>query len=450
MKLHHGLQLKFFALVGILLLLSLIVLGALLQRQWSMQGEVVAMSRDSIQQLVFERLSAQAKAVGEHTAEALVNPLYNFDLEMIGRIVSDVLAQPDVHQVMVYDIDGAVVHDGSENIASYGQIMSDGAAKSIIAATSLLIERHGELLDVAAPIRIGDERLGGVRISYSLATVEAYEAHAGRLLSTRISEIGNRYLIGIGIVLLLALILGVVISLIVQRILIRPIRRLANAAREIEAGNFSAALPVHTNKDEIGDLVQAFSRMTEAIYRRDQDIQRIANTDVLTGLANRRAFRAHLDASASAPPIGGFALILIDIDNFKPVNDRFGHEAGDRLLCQFAACLRETMARNVNLIGLPARLGGDEFILTVKLKDTEGSLRDSVEALASDLIDAFARLMLNGGESFTAGASIGIAQCPADARTSAQLMKKGDLAMYAAKRAGKNRYRFYADIENVD
>lgn len=446
MKLRNGLQAKFLTLVGIVLLLLLFGLGALLQRQWAMQGEVIALSRESIQELIFERLSAQAKAVGQHTADALVNPLYNFDLEMMGRIVRDVLAQPDVQHVTVYDGEGAVVHDGSDNIASYGQLMSDGPAMSIIAANTLNIVRHDNLLNVTAPIRIGDERLGGVRIGYSMASVQVYEEHASGLLSARISKIGERYLIGIGMVLVLALAFGILISWIVQRALIRPIRRLANAAREIESGNFSAPLPSHSNKDEIGDLFQAFSRMTEAIYRRDQDIQRIANTDVLTGLANRRAFRAHLEASANKPPVGGFALVLIDIDNFKPVNDRFGHEAGDRLLCQFAERLRETVARNVALDGLPARLGGDEFILTAKLKNEGGSLREAVEALARALIEVFASPMVVGDESFFASASLGIALCPDDARTAAQLMKKGDLAMYAAKRSGKNSYRFSDDL----
>lgn len=446
MKLRNGLQAKFLTLVGIVLLLMLLGLGALLQRQVAMQGEVIELSRESIQELIFERLSAQAEAVGQHTADALINSLYNFDLEKIGRVVRDVLAQPDVQSVTVYDADGAVVHDGSDNIASFGQRVSDDSTKSFVASDSLQIARHGDLLNVTAPIRIGDERLGGVRIAYSLASVQVYEEQASELLSARISKLGERYLIGIGMVLLIAFALGILISWIVQRTLIKPIRRLANAAREIEAGNFSAPLPSHSNKDEIGDLVQAFSRMTEAIYRRDQDIHRIANTDVLTGLANRRAFRAHLEVTASKPPLGGFALVLIDIDNFKPVNDRFGHEAGDRLLCQFAERVRAIVAKNEKLEGMPARLGGDEFILTAKLKHEGGSLREAVETLARGLIEAFAVPMVIGGESFVASASFGIALCPGDAGTAAQLMKKADLAMYAAKRSGKNSYRFSDDL----
>ena len=81
----------------------------------------------------------QAQAVAANTAEALVNPIYNFDLEIVGRIVGDVLVQPDVKYVTVYDSDGSVMHDGTEEIASYGQQMTDPLATVIIASDSLLL-----------------------------------------------------------------------------------------------------------------------------------------------------------------------------------------------------------------------------------------------------------------------------------------------------------------------
>jgi diguanylate cyclase (GGDEF)-like protein len=447
MKFPHGLQARFQAVVAIVLLLSLLALSALLHRQWTMQQQLISLSRDSIQTLVLERLRAQAQAMGTHTAETLVNPLYNFDLEMIGRIVEDVLSQPDVHYVTVFDPDGAVIHDGSDDIASYGQIMSDESAQAMIDAESIYLEQRGDVLDVAAPIRIGEERLGGVRIGYSMASVRRYEERASQAISDRIAEIGQRSLLGIGALLLLALAIGVVISVIVQRTLIQPIRRLANAAREIEAGNFAAPLPKYNVKDEIGDLVQAFSHMTQAIYRRDQDIQRIANTDALTGLANRRAFRAALDGKVASPPPSGFALMLIDVDNFKPVNDGYGHETGDRVLCHFADRLRKILIRHPEVDGLPARLGGDEFIMVVSLKNADEPLRDRVGVIAADLIESFSQPIVVGEHSFVSGASIGIALCPNDARVTSQLLKFGDLAMYAAKRAGKNGFRFYDEVD---
>lgn len=177
--------------------MAIVAIGIVLQRQWVMREEVIEMSRASIQNLVVERLREQASAVGLNTADALVNPLYNFDLEMMGRIVRDVLTQPDVKYVTVYDPAGAIIHDGSDGIASYGQVMSDALAPAIIHANEPLMQRSEGVFDVASPISIGDERLGGVRIGYSLDSVKRYEERSTRLLSGRLNEIGKRYLIGI-------------------------------------------------------------------------------------------------------------------------------------------------------------------------------------------------------------------------------------------------------------
>ena len=445
MKPRFGLQARFLTLAGIALLIAIIAIVIVLQRQWSMREEVVDLSRESIQTLVLDRLRDQASAVGTNTAEALVNPLYTFDLEMIGRIVRDVLAQPDVKYVNVYDSSGAIIHDGSDGIASYGQVMSDPFAGRVIKADDLLIQQSGDVFEVAAPIRIGDERLGGVRIGYSLESVRRYENQAAAQLADHLNEIGLRYLIGVVTLMGLALAFGVLLSIVMQRSLIRPIRRLAQAAREVEAGNLGLSFPGRDSGDEVGELVRAFERMTEGIAHRDRDIRRIANTDSLTGLANRRAFRENLESAIADNNGREFALILADIDDFKPVNDRWGHDAGDRLLCRFADRLREVVNSVEEIEAKPARLGGDEFILIARLMNgTLSSLHEVLDRLGRNLVDEFDRPTVIDGHSHQFSASFGIALFPGDGRTSAQLMKAADIAMYAAKQAGKNRYRFHS------
>ncbi|MFZ1391332.1 MAG: hypothetical protein WAS23_07070, partial [Dokdonella sp.] len=194
---RFGLQARFIVLVAVALVVSATALGLLLQRQWAMRNQVLDLSRESIQHLVLDRLREQAQSVGTNTAEALVNPLYNFDLEIIGRVVRDVLVQPDVKYVTVYDTTGATIHDGTDAIAGYGQVMSDALAARIIAADQFLMQREGDVIDVAAPIRIGDQRLGGVRIGYSLESARRYEDEANRQLGDRLTDIGRRYFFGV-------------------------------------------------------------------------------------------------------------------------------------------------------------------------------------------------------------------------------------------------------------
>lgn len=445
MKPRFGLQARFLTLVVIALLAALAAIAIVLRQQWGMRQEVVEMSRTSIQTLVVERLREQAKAVGLNTADALINPLYNFDLEMIGRIVRDVLIQPDVKYVMIYDPSGAIIHDGSDGIASYGQVMSDSLAPAIIHANELFMQRSDGVFDVAAPIRIGDERLGGVRIGYSLDSVKRYEEHSTQLLGERLNEIGRRYLIGILLLMSIALAFGIIISLIMQRVLIRPIRRLAQAAREVEAGNLTMNLPERKHGDEIGELAKAFERMTEGIAKRDRDIRRIAHTDSLTGLANRRAFRDALDARVANRDADEFALVLADIDDFKLVNDTWGHDAGDKLLCRFAERFREVVNSIEEIEAKPARLGGDEFILIAQLANgADKPLREVLDRLGESLIRGFSRPSEIDGRTHLFRASFGIALFPVDGRTSAQLMKAADVAMYHAKQEGKNCYRFHS------
>ncbi|MGB0133398.1 diguanylate cyclase domain-containing protein [Dokdonella sp.] len=444
MSIRYGLQARFITLVIIALLLSLLALAGLLQRQVSLQRDVVELTRESIQNLVLERLQEQARAVGDTTAEVLINPLYNFDLEMIGRIVGDVLAQPDVQYATVFDPQGAVIHDGSDAIASYGQVMSDPLAAKAIGASETLLQRDSDVVDVSSPILLGDERLGGVRIGYSLASVQRYEVEATRALEERLNSISRRYFLGVTGLIGLAILLGIIVSVIMQRVLIRPIRRLADAALEIEAGNLSVSLPGKDNKDEIGELIRAFERMTEGIARRDRDIRRIANTDSLTGLANRRSFRESLDAHVAFGRKSSFAVILADIDDFKPVNDSWGHDAGDKLLCRFAERFREVVNADEQIETKPARLGGDEFILLVQAAPgVDTPLRQLVTRLAERLIEEFGRPTTIDDRTFQFSASFGIAVFPDDGITASQIMKAGDVAMYEAKRAGKNRYSFH-------
>ncbi len=444
MKPRFGLQARFLTLVCVALLISVVTLFIVLQRQWAMRKEVLELSRSSIQTLVLNRLRDQAKAVGANTAEALINPLYTFDLEIIGRIVRDVLVQPDVTYVIVFDPTGAIIHDGSDGIASYGQVMSDPLAALGIESNALLIQQDGDVFDVSAPIRIGDERLGGVRIGYSLKSVRRYEDQATEQLSSHLREIGWRYLIGVVILMVLALGLGIVLSVIMQRSLVRPIRRLAEAAREVEAGNLGISFPGRDSGDEVGELVRAFERMTEGIARRDRDIRRIANTDSLTGLANRRAFRENLDNAITTANGNEFALILADIDDFKPVNDQWGHDVGDKLLCRFADRLRGVVNSIEEIEAKPARLGGDEFILIAhRVGDGDMPIHKILDRLGRSLVDEFSRATVIDGRTHQFSASFGIAIFPADGRNAAQLMKAADLAMYAAKQDGKNRYRFH-------
>lgn len=446
MRMFEGLQAKFLVVIGATLLLTLAVVVLIWQRQSASQEEVLQLNREATRVLVYDRLRQRGESQVSQAADLLVNPVYYFDLHAVGETTRSILRQPDVAYVLVYDAKGSILHDGSGDIPTFGQQMSDPLAKRIIGAEALQVLSNDEVMDVSTPIRIGDQRLGGVRVGYSLGKIRAEEAHVNREIAERLGELGQRHLSWIGLLLLLLVSVAVLVAILLQRTLVRPIRQLSDAAREIEAGNFSTALPVNGRRDEVGTLVRAFSRMAESIVRHDRDMRRMAYTDSLTGLANRLAFRETLDHRLMQLRGVGrqLALLFADIDDFKRVNDTLGHDVGDEVLIQCANRICEAVQRAGGDVADLARFGGDEFVILVHGEGEHADVRARAAHLAETLVAELGRPIVVQDRQVFLGTSIGLTLFPDDASGATMLMKNGDIAMYQAKVAGKSCYRFYS------
>lgn len=446
MRLFEGLQAKFMVVIGLALVVMLAVVALIWQRQTATQAEVLELSRDATRVLVYDRLRQRGESQVTQAADLLVNPVYYFDLDAIGVTTQSILRQSDVSYVLVYDAKGSILHDGSGDIPTFGQRMTDPLAKRIVTADGLQVLNSDEVMDVSMPILIGEQRLGGVRVGYSLANIRAEEAHVNREITDRLQALGKRHLAWIGLLLLMLFSLCVLVAMVLQRALVRPIRQLSDAAREIEAGNFTTALPVNGRRDEVGILVRAFARMADSIVRHDRDMRRMAYTDSLTGLANRLAFRETLDHRLMQLRGVGrqLALLFADIDDFKRVNDTLGHDVGDEVLIQFANRIREAVERAGGDASELARFGGDEFVILLYAEGDHTDVRASAAQLAETLVAELSRPIVVQDRQVFLGTSIGVTLFPDDASGATMLMKNGDIAMYQAKVAGKNCYRFYS------
>jgi diguanylate cyclase (GGDEF)-like protein len=184
---------------------------------------------------------------------------------------------------------------------------------------------------------------------------------------------------------------------------------------------------------EYGEIVQLHHDLEQTRAA----LEHQALHDALTGLANRRHFDAWLGDSVTTASQGAHevALLLLDLDRFKEVNDTLGHRAGDDLLCEVAHRLRGAVQAG----DLVARLGGDEFALVLH----KAGPNEAAAAAQRVLAALEAPVVLVGGSIDTAG-SIGIAIFPADARDPAMLLQHADAAMYTAKR-GQRGYSHFAD-----
>ena len=441
---RYGLQARVLTALLVALLITLTVVGLVLQRQEAMREDMLVRARDAMHQLVYERLRTLGEAQVERLAGNLVNPLYYFDLEEIGRVINNVQRQAGVDYVVVFSPTGEVIHDGSREIATFGQGMDDGFAAGALAAEATRVQADGTIFDVSVPIRLGDQRLGGVRVGYALGLVREDGEVATAGLRSGLEEIAGRHLAWVAALLSLLVVLAALMVLLAHRSLVRPVRRLAEAAREIEAGNFDTRVQGSRRNDEIGDLIRGFRRMGESIARHDRDIRRMAYTDALTGLRNRLAFREILDERIlrSGSAAGNLALLFADIDSFKRVNDTLGHDAGDEVLVQFAGRIGEVLDRHAGS-AVVGRFGGDEFVILLPIAEGEDA-REVAGHLAGILVEELRRPLVVEGRQVFLGISIGVTLFPDDAPSAALLMKNGDIAMYQAKVAGKNCHRFYS------
>jgi len=447
MNLRAGLQAKFLAMMAVAFLVVTVLIAMLLERQERMQTEVVGVSREAMRDTMAESLRRHGEGEVAQLAGSLTNPLYYFDLDAIGELGRAAMNNPGVRYVLVYDADGNIVHDGSEEIPSYGKRMDDAMAAQVVRAQRLHAQWAETTLDVSAPIKIGQQRLGGVRVGYDLKAMRAYQDGALDKLRNRLDELGRRQLLWVGVLSLGLLALGGLMLWLIQRWLVKPIRQLADAAQAIENGHFDSAPAGGQGNDEVGDLMRAFGRMSQSLARHDRDIRRMAYTDALTGLANRLAFREALDQRLLHLGDGGgqLALLFADIDDFKRVNDTLGHDAGDEVLLQFAQRIQQTVLRIGGEHALLARFGGDEFVILVEGEDDRrGEARSIASHLAEVLVGELGQPILVHDRQVFLGTSVGVTLYPEDASGATGLMKNGDIAMYQAKVAGKNCYRFYS------
>jgi len=227
----------------------------------------------------------------------------------------------------------------------------------------------------------------------------------------------------------------VVGSLAIARGITRPVHRLADAARRVQQGDYTKHVDVE-NRDEIGELAVSFNHMLDGIVSREKEILHLAYEDRLTGLPNRAMFYEQVGQAVRIARRAGesLAILLLDMDRFKTINDTLGHTVGDQALREVGVRLRHAL-RDSDIV---ARLGGDEFGVLLATGDTEHAPR----VVADKIRRALEKPLVVGGQTMDVMASIGIARFPEHGEDADALLRAADVAMYEAKRT-KSPYAVY-------
>jgi diguanylate cyclase (GGDEF)-like protein/PAS domain S-box-containing protein len=192
-------------------------------------------------------------------------------------------------------------------------------------------------------------------------------------------------------------------------------------------------------RDSLGTVTGAVEIIRDISERikNEETIRNLAFHDPLTGLANRRLFEDRLNQAIAKSHRYGmkFGLVTLDLDNFKDINDSLGHEAGDQVLVEAGERIRTCCKRDLDTI---SRQGGDEF--SIIITDCDG--REHLTSLADKILEQFSRPFLLSGVPVAVTTSIGISVFPDNSPVMKELEIASDRAMYAAKKAGKNTYKF--------
>ena len=422
-RIMRSLVMKFTLLTGALIFATTIMLITL--EGFSVQHET--------RNLLVDRSVATLEAV----ATRLSSSIATSDNEFVSGYVDELITTMEQGEIYVLnnrrELLGEAYHDDR---ASLGRT-TDVIAIMALGAGDLRKSIDGILIEIAVPVYTENRRLVGV-IYARQNLIQLTEA-----LSTMLKRQVLIALFALGVFLPLA-------ALIVRRAL-KPVRTLTEAARLASSKNLDMRIDVKTG-DELEVLANAFNRMFARLDGNLKRIHRLAYVDLVTELPNRERFRKEAERVARLALEAGTegAVLFLDLDRFKRVNDSLGIGEGDRLLEMVARRLSE-VARGCDLANdqnaepsLVARLGGDEFAVLLPKIDEEAD----AARVAKKLVDAIRLPFEISGHQVHLGVSIGIAVFPQDGADPETLLRHADLAMAHVKRSGGSSAHFFEPAMN--
>lgn len=358
-----------------------------------------------------ESLGSLSKMLSPNITTALMFD----DIDAVQELINPILIRSDVISIMVTSVTG-------EQLVT-AQSKDEDMEQSIEVSTPLQLDMH----------------------DYGILKIRANNSY----IQDRITF----YFKFIMILMVFTFAISLILSLLLRRRFLNPILYLAQTANKITTSHDYSLRAKQLSQDEVGQLTSCFNAMLYNIEQRENSLenqvrlrtnelenaniqlQQYAYQDGLTDLPNRRYFYEKLQSLVSIKGMK-FALIFIDLDGFKEVNDSLGHDYGDLLLHQVATRLQSCITTKDTV----ARLGGDEFTLILEGVNSPDEASKIAEAIKNSLMQSIKIKK----ETVYVTASIGLTFFPADGLTVEELVKRADQAMYLSKNKGRNRYEFFS------
>jgi diguanylate cyclase (GGDEF)-like protein len=405
------------------------------------------------------------------------------DKAYLEQMLDSVSNDPDVAYASVFDSKGAVLVErrfgpslAKEPLPPLN-VTQTPPTPGHVADHEVMLggKRYIELIAFVAGPRVGAGAVAGdIAQSPTGPKAQAEDSPAGFLRLGMTQEVQRRLfreqMVGAIAVVLALLVFAILATLLLTRRLVAPMHRLMRAARAVGAGRLDVYVPANSS-DELGLLTHTFNHMTQKLgesqsevanYQRtleDKVAQRtkelevatahaykLAQHDILTGLPNRSLLNQRLKQIIALAQRDGthVGCLFLDFDHFKRINDTLGHDAGDQML----QAISQRLISAVRESDTVARLGGDEFVVVLPGLKPENAAFE-VMAVLTRVRECFLAPFRISDQMPTLTCSIGVAMYPLDSAEGGNLIKQADTAMYAAKEAGRNAYRFYTADMNA-
>ncbi len=281
------------------------------------------------------------------------------------------------------------------------------------------------------------------KIQTYLEDLEAAISNSDASSVSTLANMAEDIIMALWSLMIVAIVITILGYLYLNRAVLQPIMELTRAIKVEAMDGERLALP-DNDTEETQDLIDAFAIMRKQVHTRQRALEHQALHDALTGLPNRNLLydRIQQTISKSHREDSSMALLMMDLDHFKDINDTLGHQIGDRVLEQVSLRLVNTL-RDSDTV---ARLGGDEFAVSIPLKD-----KDYAESVAKKILEAMEKPFRIEGYQLFVGASIGLALYPEHGDSVETLLRHADIAMYVSKRnnSGYRVYNIHQDKDNI-
>lgn len=419
MKIRFSLESKICILVGALLFALLFAVGYVQMNRY--RSDLLAEKVEEYQGLS----SMLALTYGPWSSKADLSQYHEFTTRFIE-------SDPDISYIVISDSNGKVLfantrkHDIKQNRGFVGRQIS--RVLGVVRWLGRRDSARSTIQRVPAMVRPGER--GTITVGFDSHSVDAaMDGLQSYLLYT----------------FAIAMLLGFIGAILIAKAITMPMRQLIGAARQVADGDLDIQVPSAPN-DEVGELVDTFNGMVVSLrIGRDKLIER-ANTDSLTGLHNHRYFQERLrsELKRATRYDRPLSVIMVDIDDFKVMNDTHGHPVGDAILQGVSEILLAGARRDIDVV---CRYGGEEFAIIVPETNSVDAVM--VAERIRENVAAFAFAGKDGVEVSTT-ISLGVAEYPVHSSEREGLIMAADLALYQSKSLGKNRTTVFSNDTRVD